>query len=192
MRFWIVTFLIVPSLLGACGRQKRTAKDAAHKIAARSKVIAELASSYRADVTWRKPFEDYSRLRRTYTYELQEALIRPDGRPVVLVGPIDDIIRLDDGQYEVRSHELLGLGPQIYFQLACTKDQVGAFLSKAPKLLDEYAFVAKVSRLSAPRLSAAAERDATDDVPSTEIVVEPAEVVVAVGQCIDISKLGEQ
>ena len=192
MRHWIVTFLLVSSLLGACDRQERAAQDAAHKVAARSKAIAELASRYRADVAWRKPFEDYSRLRRTYTYELQEALIRADGRPVVLVGPIDDIIRLDDGQYEVRSHERLGVGPQLYLQLACTKDQVGSLLSTAPELLDEYAFVAKVSRLSAPRLRAGAERDATDDVPSTEIVVEPAEVVVAVGQCIEISKLGEQ
>lgn len=63
-------------------------------------------------------------------------------------------------------------------------------LSRAPELTDEYAFVAKITHLSTPMFRASAERDTTDD-GATEIVIGPADVIVAVGQCVEISKLGE-
>lgn len=188
MKQVLVTFLFVSALLQACGRPLDTERQAKRKATARAAAISELASKHGAYIEWRKLLDDYSRLRRTYTHELQESLIRPDGRPVILISSVNDIIKLDNGQYEVRGHEQLGVGPDLYFRLSCTREPMAPLLSRPPELTDEYAFVAKISRLSTPMFQAPTDQETNGN---TDIVVEPADIVVAVGQCIEITKLEE-
>jgi hypothetical protein len=77
-----------------CGR-KDTSKSsqAPREEAVRASAIAGLVLRLSADHQWVKPFDDKNRF-GIYIYELQRALIRSDGRPIVLVGSLDDILRV--------------------------------------------------------------------------------------------------
>lgn len=89
-----------------------------------------------------------------YTIEVEEALIRSDGRPVLfLLGDVDDIVRRDEGYFvhfkpaldipgfgippEIHS---LGIPPEIHFVLKCSPEQVKKIMNRPAWSFSEYLF----------------------------------------------------
>ncbi len=122
--------------------------------AAGQHTIAEFVTRHGTDDQWMKPLADDNRL-GAYTYELQRALIRPDGRSVLLVGTVDDIISLGADRYEVRDRDLqtLDVGLTIQYFLQCGTEELAALLSSAPEYAGSktnYAIAATITRVSKP------------------------------------------
>ena len=153
---------------------------------ARAAKIAVFARTHSADYSWRSQLESSDRLQ--LTAELQKALIRPDGSPIVIDAMIDDILVLDDGGYEVHAHTLVGVGPSVYVRFRCTDLQASTLMSAGP--FTEFAFAAKVDRLWRPFLQAKSQRD-DDESTGSFIAVEPSVLVVAVGSMIAAVSLDE-
>lgn len=187
MNDWRLAAIVPVLILIGCGGSDTPKPDYARREAVRTSEIKALGQKHDADFDWRKPFDDPARF-LTYTYELQKSLVRADGRPVILIGRVDDIIVLENGQYEIRGHDWLTTGPEVYFSLKCAAAQLTSVLSRAPEVLGEYAFVARIERLSRPMLQASAEAPASDDL---QVIVEPSRMIVAIGQCLDVVHLQE-
>jgi len=185
MNEWRVAVFASVLILVGCGRSETAKPNDARREADRAAAITALAQKHGADVEWRKPFDDPARF-LTYTYELQKSLVRTDERAVILIGDLDDIIALENGQYEIRGHESLTSGPEVYFSLKCAAAQLTSVLTRAPDVFDEYAFVARIERVSRPMLQASAESHASDDV---RVVIEPSRMAVAIGKCLEVVHL---
>lgn len=154
---------------------------------ARAAKIAVFARAHTADYGWRDQFESADRL-HVYTAELQKALIRPDESPIVIVAMIDDVLALEGGGFEVRASTTIGVGPSMYVRLTCTDAQASMLMSAGP--FTEFAFAAKVQRLSRPFLQAKAQKD-EDESTGSSIAVEPSNFVVIVGTLIAAANLDE-
>ena len=78
---------IVAAFAAGCGSHPATDTKSADALRAATKAsaIAALAQRNRADDRWEDAFNASERI-GIYTYELQAALMRPDAKPVVLVG----------------------------------------------------------------------------------------------------------
>ena len=183
------------SVLSACVRSTSSgdAIEAARKAEARASAVATLASRHGADAEWEKPFTT-QRL-GAYTYELQRALIKTDGRPVILTGALDDIIAVAGDQYEIRGRQSLPVGPTLYFSLRCGTDRISVLLGRTPELLDaiaEYAIAARIARISKPMFKGSAQFGTDDQVNVPEVVVEPGDIVIGAGECLEVVRLDDR
>jgi hypothetical protein len=184
---------VVVTLSVSCGRQEQEATPTEkERNTAKAAAIAALAARNGADAEWQAPFKVSDRF-GVYTYEIQRALIRLNAQPVILVGSVDDVISLGDGQYEVRGRQTLPSGPTIYFSLKCNEGRLQAVLARPPGLLDffdDFGIAATIARVSKPLFKASAEQDSSDDVPAPQITIESGDVVVATGTCSEVIRLG--
>src|SRR5262245_58142699 len=73
---------------GAFHQQDSREEDEARREDRTEEQLVDLARRHNADREWDKSFPDRA-ARLLYTVDFQEALIKADGRPVVLTGRID-------------------------------------------------------------------------------------------------------
>lgn len=164
--------------------EKPTERKARAEVQAR---MAELSSKYGADAEWQKPFDKPDRL-FFYTVELQRALIRKDRRPLIFVAMVDDVFVEADGRYVLQARLTVGLDREVHLELRCGEQELRALLDRTPEILEEFAVVARIQEVRKPLLQAAAHTGGEGSTP--EIVLEPSQVLLASGECLDAIYLG--
>ena len=113
-------------------------------------LVADLASEFRADADWNQGFAGRSEV---FTFELQRALVRPDGSPVVIRARVGDIRTLngtDDVLVDAQASwgDFTFLSDSLHLRLSCSGDTMKDILD-SPELHEliifgggtEYAFV---------------------------------------------------
>lgn len=121
----IASLLLVSLYLSACkieSFEERHAKEEqarkAHlaKVEAkRNQAVAELKTTHNADDTWDKAGI-------AWTAELQDRLVRPDGRPIVGIARLRDVEKWDK-QYRVYLVQEYDKEPGVEFRLRCSRPE---------------------------------------------------------------------
>jgi hypothetical protein len=124
-----------------------------------------------------------------YTVELQRVLMGKDRRPLIFVATVDDLIGEDDGRYILQAHLTVGLDRELHLQLRCGAQELNAVLNRTPEILEEFAVVARIQEIRKPLLQAVAQTGNERGTP--EIVVEPSQILLAIGECLDAVYLGK-
>jgi hypothetical protein len=140
------------------------------------KTEEELASKYNASLDWGEGLEGHL---RAFTIEVENALIRPNGQPVVFVAYADDLMKRDD-KYFARFYRVEH--PKIYFILECKTELAEQLLSDSERVLRDYAVVAVVSSVARAALAVNA-RVLTNE--ETELEIDTPDVFIARGSCLE-------
>jgi hypothetical protein len=146
---WLVIILL-SSFVFACGESPKAVEEHQKKEREalrqqeherRVQILNELKTAHNADDTWNEGVV-------TWTADIQERLIRKDGRPIAGFAKLRDVEKWNDGyQVFLYSAESTHVGAGLQLVLKCNKPDNpsqqmpgGLFLSRFP----EYAFVARV------------------------------------------------
>lgn len=140
--------------------------------------FAEFASRYDAVTDWGVVFEDPDAiLEEVYTFEIEDALVRTDSRPVLILATLEDVTKEND-TYFLHFSTLWSTGPFSYsFQipelrlvLEGEKNLIDKVTSGPRTFIDEYAIIATISSVSNPTL----------------FTNETSEFLVVRGHCVDL------
>ena len=132
--------------------------------------IQELCSQYNAVMDWTQSVED---VWSPFTIELEEALIRADSRPVLLLGNVKDITKKSDGYWAYFTIEEPYTSFDIHFFLRCTPEQVDEIMGHR---LCEYAVIAQVSEVKKVSYLFAASNEIVINAESPDC--DPREVTI--------------
>ena len=145
-------------------------------------IVNQLAAEYRAITGWEEDF--------TYTFEVQERLTT--GQPTLFRGRVDDVFNRD-GKTIIRfSHSLFY---SFVFELECSRSILETVLARTSddpidRIFGEYAVVADIQEVSkavvALEPSAYSSGSGEDAILDLEISIEPSELFIVRGTCIDI------
>jgi hypothetical protein len=175
-------------LVAGCGSQAPAEKKepSGEVLDAKSaEAVSKLAAKHNACADWWGSLRNETPLPGAYTIELQEAWVRSDGRPVVIVGRVEDIFRKEKAIFlkipyrpvEVGPFKFPDLGPfapSVQFVLECSEDCANAILTEARTgKHGVHAFVCSISQI---------ERHATG--------AEASDSAVAIGRCLEAVPLG--
>jgi hypothetical protein len=167
--------------------------------------VNALCSRYNAVPDWsqqlKKDNADFDTA--IYTIEAQDALIRPDGRPVLLLASVCDIARQSD-KYSVHfyaSSDFTTGTPEhaLHFILTCTQDHIQKILTHPQSIFDmsfgtqSFAVVANISEVRKVRLALTADgyTDVWEDVV-IDMDLDPSfNVFHAKGDCLDLLFVGD-
>ena len=133
-----------------------------------AQAIANMVKKYNAEASWREKLEE---LDETNISDVQEALARKDGRPVLLYVQVVDVNNSDDISV-IRFNNREAFGPKLRLTLECDSQQ-------AKKVFDnrdtysEYAVIASISSV--------------DRWPHTED--EDSEPFMVNGRCLDLTPI---
>jgi hypothetical protein len=122
----LVLFFILPGCWSGESYEEKQAKEKqereaamAKKEAQRTQTITEFSNTYNADTTWQKSLEG----KPLATLELQNALIRQDGRPIVAATTLLDVEK-DGERYKfhlnVHDTERYVMHEHLLFELSCS------------------------------------------------------------------------
>jgi len=187
----IIAVLLLTAAIAAFSCRQSSERPAERKVQVQAEIharIAELSAKYNADAQWQKPFDNPDRL-FFYTVELQRVLMGKDRRPLIFVATVDDLIGEDDGRYILQAHLTVGLDRELHLQLRCGAQELNAVLNRTPEILEEFAVVARIQEIRKPLLQAVAQTGNERGTP--EIVVEPSQILLAIGECLDAVYLGK-
>ena len=154
--------------------------------------ISTLAKRYNAVSDWQERFdEDGIKIgkghRAVYTTDIENALIRNDGRPVLIRGYVFDITKIGNKNY-------LGIKafayPDLNFLLECQLQHVELVLAQPTDGGKVFAVVANVISVSRPAFETDAFIEETDNEVYSEIIVEPGDQYILKGTCLDILYVG--
>jgi len=156
-----------------------------------ARLISELEQKYSAVSEWTKDLPA-----SPYSIEMQRALIRKDGRPILFAGRITDI-RQDKEHFHL-DMEALWTGASLRVILDCREETIDRILSHAPRETD-YLAVAQIQSVNKAQLRVDARSEGVsstdyDDegrsLPKvetfTELELEAGNVFIAHGECVDV------
>lgn len=135
--------------------------------------IQELCSNYNAVTDWLESRPKYTTPK--YTIEVEDALIRTDGRPVLFFASVEDIVRNSDK----------------YTLYLCGGDRLTDLLvSLATGTgVERYAFVAQIQDVRKVKFELKAYANSPEEV---YIELEPSSnVFIAKGKCLDLLPVGD-
>ncbi len=146
--------------------------------------VADMAAKHNAVTNWEQSFDKKDLLglfKSTYTVEVEDALVRTDHRPIMLFASVADVGR-ETNNYSVHFYNWFGaiLSADIHFVLDCTPDQVKEIMLHRTGLFEKYAIIAQVSEVKKVKLRA------TVSAETDEVVLEPSNVFIAKGRCLDL------
>lgn len=153
--------------------------------------VAEFASQHDAVTNWNESFVDQDFMQEnTYSFEVENALVRKDGRPLLILATIDDISKENDTYLLHLSTELLDLvfpqSPMLDLRLVLEGEQdlVEKITTRGARgFIDTYAIIATISSVSRPNFVAKAYPTYGEE---AQIVVESPDFFVVRGRCIDL------
>lgn len=163
-----------------------------------TKKIQELCSKYNAVTDWKQHFHKKAFGQHTYTIEVEDALIRPDGRPILFTYPIHDIVRESDkclvyfyvgSTWDAifrRSNSLdydFFRSCDVHFVLDCTEDQVKQIINHPAGRSGDYAVIAQISEVEKVRFKLGASSMGYEDV---SVDLETFDTFMAKGKCLDL------
>ena len=181
--FWIIGVSLVLSVWWwSQGPRTLPEKSASVQISPADQLVSLLAAQYQAEPQWAQGIPDQS----PYSIELERALVRPDGKPTLLVGRVADI-RLRGKQLIVEIEVEPDVHvPSLRLSLDCTPAIVDRLLQKGDRL-SRYAAVALIESVSKARFRIDSHGYAVgEDEVETELEIETGEYFVARGQCVEI------
>jgi hypothetical protein len=157
----------------------------------------ELTTRYNAVIDWKGAFKEDS-IAGFYSIQVQEALLNTNGRPVLLLGTVDDVLKRDN-QYIVRIFTWLNLLTGIYFELLSTEDQVKRLL-KIPTekikygiathspFMDEVAIVATIENIRKPVFEVGTNPLGEGE---AEITIQSSDIFIGTGKLLDFLYVGD-
>lgn len=152
------------------------------------KCVADMAAKHNAVTDWKQAFDKkgLALFEPTYTVEVEDALIRTDDRPIMFFAAVADVVR-ETNTYSVHFYNWFGaiLRADIHFVLDCRPDQVKEIMLHRAGLFEKYAIVAQISGVKKVKLKA------TTSTESDEIALEPSNVFIAEGRCLDLRFVGD-
>jgi len=154
--------------------------------------VRELCSKYNAVANWDKDFDDDKFSFYTfYTLDVQEALIRADGRPILFFAGVEDVIKRAN-KYSVRFFaHYPPTSRSLDLILDCTSNQVDKIVSHTPSSslfrLDDYAVIAQISEVEKLKFALRAYAQGYD---YAEVDVEAPNRFIATGSCLDLIFVG--
>ncbi len=182
--------------LSACQSSSKIEAPEKEDLRRERKAVVDLVAKHQAVVLdWQgiPPHTD----RSLYSIEVKEQMLRTDSRPIVFTAILHDIDQRD-GKYIVRflkkSHFVSPTSasflktPRIMFLLDSSAEQIQQFLHQSTTLWDQYAVVASISSIQKALFGVGAVPLTADD---AEVVVQPAEVFIAHGRCLEAFFVGD-
>lgn len=175
------TLLLVALLLGLVGCDSDSSDESAQlekerleKERQTKEKVQELCSRYNAVVDWEQGHLEY-------TVEVEDALIRTNGRPVLLFASVEDIVRESD-KYTIYCHSgYSGLG---------LAQQMLAVLGGLERYgLERYAVVARISSVKKVRFKLEAHAQGYE-YGEVDVELKRANVFIAKGICLDLIPVG--
>ncbi len=151
------------------------------------KSVADMVAKHNAVTDWKQNLNKNGEFfwDSVYTIEIEEALIRSDGQPILFFCGVNDIVRKED-KYLVYFSNLFDflIPADIHFVLDCTPDQVKEIMLNRADLFEKYAVIARISEVKKATLKLAnyAEID--------KVVLEPSNVFIAEGRCLELRFVG--
>ena len=149
------------------------------------RLISEFASLHDAVTNWQDGFGNHS-ADEIYTFEIKEALLNTDNRPLLFLAFIEDIEKRDD-TYLLRFNTEFGDLDSRYLRLVLEGDQGvvdkilrrrrrGSLLSSAGLVV-----IAKISSVSRPSFQIKAQ---SADLEDADVTIESSDFFVVEGQCV--------
>lgn len=150
------------------------------------KSITDIVTKYNAVTDW-KDKNSFSLSEPTYTVEVEDALVRTDDRPIKFFAAVEDVVK-EANRYSVYFHNWIDvlLSADIHFVLDCTPDQVNEIMLNPRALFESnYVVIAKVSEIKKVKLKV------TTSTENDDFTIEPSNVFIAKGQCLDLLFVGD-
>jgi len=153
--------------------------------------VQELCSKYNAVADWKQRIGKKGFGEHTYTIEIEDALIRTEGRPILFTYPVYDIVRESDKYlvyfsvgstmesifHAVASGLDFFLSCDVHFVLDCTSDQVKQIINHPA---GRYAVIAQISEVEKIRFELSSGES------GEKVHVETSDVFMAKGKCLEL------
>jgi hypothetical protein len=158
--------------------------------------IKALCSQYNAVMDWTQSLE---KVWHPFTIELENALIRVDNRPVLLLGEVKNITKESDKYWVHFTQEAPYTDFDIHFFLRCTPEHVKEIMSHRDSSQD-YAVIAQVSEVKKVSYLFATHNELVFNAEDFErgsrevtiIDIDPlSDLFIARGTCSDLLFLGD-
>lgn len=154
-------------------------------------IVSVMIAKHNAVADWRKSLGKKKRslFDHIYTIEIQDALIKTDGRPILFFGGANDIVRKDD-KYTVYFNNWLGslIGADVHFILECTPDQINKIMSQSTDFFGNYAVISQIREVKKVRFQLTAQSLDSEEV---DVDFAPSNVFMATGRCLDLVFVGD-
>lgn len=183
--------------LYSCGSNNAEKKAEEEKSQARRNLASGLANKHGAVVDWRESLPDD--FEKVYTADYQKVFLREDGRPLVFLGSVDDVMRTDSGWVLVvnvgSAREDIGyelfflLDSPLYCRMSVQEELASQILSESRDLFGAESirlFVVDIKAIKRPRFTIDTESYAPEEGPiETEILVVPSDILYLYGKCLE-------
>ena len=191
-KYWILSAIMtIGIILSSCDNnssEETTQKEKKHKI---TEGVKRLCSQYDAVTSWKQRIGKKGFLEHTFTIEVEDALIRNDGRPILFYGVANDIVKESDKYIVYWGIGLASLlrapmsgafGPNVRFVLESTPSQVEEIMhhSASSVSFDDYAVIAQISEVEKIRFELSSGES------GEKVHVETSDVFMAKGKCLDL------
>lgn len=149
-----------------------------------SRLVSELAAQYQAEPQWAQGLSGYT----PYSIEVERALVRQDGKPILFVGTVTDVRHREKAVIVEMEADPSDHVPFLRFSLNCSSTVV-ARLEKEPQRPAHYVAVAHIESVSKARfrMDASGQTIGEDEV-ETELEIVAGDYFVARGQCVDLQR----
>ncbi len=160
--------------------EARQKSEAAAEIRKVKESIGKVGETYNAVVDWRPKVISDTQSAPQYSVELENLLVRQDGRPILFVGELHDVLSVK-GALQCIFDTKGGFSWKVRFYLACTSDQAKLLTEiRSPNPLQRFAVVAHIT---------SASKSAQEAVESDESQTS-APKFWANGRCVDFLFVG--
>jgi len=185
----------VSSIISSCRSATQKEKAETEKKVQIEQNISGMVARHNAVIGWEEIFnvEDIV-TGQVYTLQVEDALVRKDGRPILLFGSVSDIVRRNNEYFVHFKKGVLDFSiPDIYFALKLNAEQIKKIIGQKTEIFDRYAIVATITSVQRPKFDVKAYSQNGEDGKSeyTEIAVEPCNIFIAKGRCLDLLFVGE-
>jgi Na+-transporting methylmalonyl-CoA/oxaloacetate decarboxylase gamma subunit len=116
----------------------QSAKNRKEKRDKSKRAIIQMASKYNAITNW----QDLLGSKKVYSYEVEKAIKPKDGRPILIIGRVRDIINKNDLLFMSGYFNLKGI--KYSFSLECNQNQVNQIIEHKSDLGSSYAVIARI------------------------------------------------
>jgi hypothetical protein len=178
---------------------ENTGEPLAYKIKRdRERKVNEFAARYRAKTDWQKSITDpNNEALKTYTIDVQQALILPKQQPIAFSGNIEDISSNGEtsiirfyNEFAKLSRGLLGA--DVRLDLECNQQQLKEIQKHRKEkrksiLYDHFVVIAKISDVKKVRFTIDASSSLYDE--NAEIEIENPNIFIAKGKCVAVKCL---
>jgi hypothetical protein len=164
-------------------RQERIRKEAdkISSITQHAPAVAQMVSKYQAVPHWEGDVKEPGRV---FAINMQEAMVRSDNRPILLINRIDDLVK--EGNKYYLNFESITYTHDVYFTLECDAEQANELLGQTSSPDDEYAMIAHVSSVRKLKFNISA---APKSIEEAEIELDTSDAFTAEGKCLALLKV---